>query len=101
MSRALPEPVTAEDFIWGMAGENVTENPPDWDEVLERMREGGGDVEEEDDTVEPVEVAPTPTMERVEQCWEVLGQHVDAVRNLYGEPAVATFFAMKRKWQCS
>ena len=103
MSRALPEPVTAEDFIWGMEGEDVTENPPDWDEVLERVREGGGssEMDDEEDAIEPVEEVAAPTMERVEQCWGLLSQHVEAVRNLYGEPAVATFFAMKRRWQSS
>ena len=47
MARALPQPVTDEEFIHGMDGEDTIENPPDWEEVLERQRDGALMEEEE------------------------------------------------------
>ena len=48
--------VTAEESIRGMDGEDILENPPDWEEVLERQRDGEPDVEEDEESyiVEPL-----------------------------------------------
>ena len=39
-----------------MDGEDILENPPDWEEVLERQRDGEPDVEEDEESyiVEPL-----------------------------------------------
>ena len=81
-----------------MDGEDIIENPPDWEEVLERQRDGAPDVEEdeESDIVEPLMRQVPLTVDRIAEAWQLLERHVDAMRPMYSETNATTFFHMKR-----